>query len=522
MGGFANTIMSMLLGWMRALVDAVWKLIESPGASGILAWFGKSWWLFALLLIAAGLVIDWFVWLIRWQPYHIWATRLRHARRFFARMFGRTVEVVEPVGYDAGRHMPARPTYVERRKELSADAGYSPAYEQDYVDFLDEEAQPEALEEKPEAYDSVDYWDEDIPEAATAAAYDGSFYEQQSSGYSDEAYDEDGQSYADPLDDPQFDPHAAYRRPMPEQISPFSIPDKQLRNYPGKRYDPNKPPLLVPLADARDPLAPYDAYPEAASMPLPPERPAAFEAEEPFAPPDRHASEPSVSGRRLRRREGQGKAAQEAAQAPVQEPEQMTGESNSPVGYRRRKARQAPEPDYVEADTDASFATQPDAPAEEAVGTRRRASRQAYSQSQEAAYSAPLYQEPAYGEPVYHEPEPEPRDAQAEAWREDVFEADDLPDPPKWPEWNARKHSAGGGKPLRILPLNRERKPGENKGAAPTTPKRGMLAQMLDPPVDSIKGLPPRVEVRRAFHKPTYPQQYDPRQGDSGPWDDDT
>ncbi|MBQ7826264.1 MAG: hypothetical protein IJ337_07965, partial [Clostridia bacterium] len=35
----------------------------------------------AVLLIAAGLVIDWLIWLIRWQPYHIWAQRMRRFLR---------------------------------------------------------------------------------------------------------------------------------------------------------------------------------------------------------------------------------------------------------------------------------------------------------------------------------------------------------------------------------------------------------------------------------------------------------
>ena len=66
------------MGWVRALVNAIWALFTTDHTT-LLEFLGKNWVLIVVVILAAGLAIDWLVWLIRWQPYHLWA---RRARRF--------------------------------------------------------------------------------------------------------------------------------------------------------------------------------------------------------------------------------------------------------------------------------------------------------------------------------------------------------------------------------------------------------------------------------------------------------
>ena len=78
MGTLADSLFNVLMGWVRALVNGIWALFTTDHTT-LLEFLGKNWVLIVVVILAAGLAIDWLVWLIRWQPYHLWA---RRARRF--------------------------------------------------------------------------------------------------------------------------------------------------------------------------------------------------------------------------------------------------------------------------------------------------------------------------------------------------------------------------------------------------------------------------------------------------------
>ena len=78
MGTLADSLFNLLMGWVRALVNAISALFTTDHTT-LLEFLGKNWVLIVVVILAAGLAIDWLVWLIRWQPYHLWA---RRARRF--------------------------------------------------------------------------------------------------------------------------------------------------------------------------------------------------------------------------------------------------------------------------------------------------------------------------------------------------------------------------------------------------------------------------------------------------------
>lgn len=78
MGTLADSLFNLLMGWVRALVNAIWALFTTDHTT-LLEFLGKNWVLIVVVILAAGLAIDWLVWLIRWRPYLLWA---RRARRF--------------------------------------------------------------------------------------------------------------------------------------------------------------------------------------------------------------------------------------------------------------------------------------------------------------------------------------------------------------------------------------------------------------------------------------------------------
>lgn len=76
MGSFANTLFSVLLGWVQSAVSWVWQLIASDGEGGVLGWLMDNWLPLAVLVCVGGLLIDLVVYLIRWQPYRVWRSFL--------------------------------------------------------------------------------------------------------------------------------------------------------------------------------------------------------------------------------------------------------------------------------------------------------------------------------------------------------------------------------------------------------------------------------------------------------------
>ncbi len=76
MGTLADSLFTVLMSWVRALVNAIWALFSSDHTT-ILEFLGRHWLGIALVIIAVGLVVDWLVWLLRWRPYHLFAMRVR-------------------------------------------------------------------------------------------------------------------------------------------------------------------------------------------------------------------------------------------------------------------------------------------------------------------------------------------------------------------------------------------------------------------------------------------------------------
>ena len=115
MGTFADSLFTVLMGWVRGLVNAIWALFTSDHTT-VLEFFGRNWLAIAAVIIGAGLVIDWMIWLLRWQPYHLWAQR---ARRLLG-MKEPEEEEAEPAKAHAAV-MPRRRSFTEQQLDESME-----------------------------------------------------------------------------------------------------------------------------------------------------------------------------------------------------------------------------------------------------------------------------------------------------------------------------------------------------------------------------------------------------------------
>ena len=89
MGSFANSMFSVLLGWVRGTVNWLWGLFSSEESGGLTAWLGEHWLGLAAALCVAGMLADLVVYMVRWRPYKVWAS-------FFRRLFGRNKRQEDP------------------------------------------------------------------------------------------------------------------------------------------------------------------------------------------------------------------------------------------------------------------------------------------------------------------------------------------------------------------------------------------------------------------------------------------
>ena len=87
MNAFADSLFSAIFGWLRSLMQGIWVAITSGQVSSFFTWLGDNWLWAVLFLGIAATVVDFCIWLIRWRPYKVWATKYRHARDFI--LYGR-------------------------------------------------------------------------------------------------------------------------------------------------------------------------------------------------------------------------------------------------------------------------------------------------------------------------------------------------------------------------------------------------------------------------------------------------
>lgn len=81
MNGFTNSILSMLLSWLKALINDLWRLVSGDEGGALLRWLAENWKALVLVICIAGFVLDRVVYFIRWRPDYVWRSRRRRASR---------------------------------------------------------------------------------------------------------------------------------------------------------------------------------------------------------------------------------------------------------------------------------------------------------------------------------------------------------------------------------------------------------------------------------------------------------
>ncbi len=96
MNNFANSILELLLSWIRGIFNDIWSMFSGDGGS-FFAWLGRHWLSLLCVLLLAGITIDLIVYLLRWHPQRVWIST-------FNRLFHRATEeeITFNDGYLAG------------------------------------------------------------------------------------------------------------------------------------------------------------------------------------------------------------------------------------------------------------------------------------------------------------------------------------------------------------------------------------------------------------------------------------
>lgn len=80
MGSFANTVFSILLGWMQGLISAIWSAFTGKEGESFFQFIGNNWIKIAVILCAVGAIADFSVYFFRWQPYKVWRSFWRRLK----------------------------------------------------------------------------------------------------------------------------------------------------------------------------------------------------------------------------------------------------------------------------------------------------------------------------------------------------------------------------------------------------------------------------------------------------------
>ena len=81
MNGFANSVLSLLLGWIRTLISNIWTVLNSEDGGFLYRFLSANWLTLVILICAAGIAVDVIVYFIRWRPHYVWQSRWRRLRK---------------------------------------------------------------------------------------------------------------------------------------------------------------------------------------------------------------------------------------------------------------------------------------------------------------------------------------------------------------------------------------------------------------------------------------------------------
>ena len=75
MNSFTNTILTLLLGWLRALLNAARDFVSSDSSTAFFNFFQNNWRVLFIILCIIGISLDIIVYIVRWRPQPLWRKR---------------------------------------------------------------------------------------------------------------------------------------------------------------------------------------------------------------------------------------------------------------------------------------------------------------------------------------------------------------------------------------------------------------------------------------------------------------
>jgi len=123
-------VLAALFSWLRSLASIVWSMINSEQTGSGVTWLSENWWILIACIAAAGIIIDYLVWLIRWRPYYVWRSTIR---RYAHRLKnGKETDTPEQAREASAYMTPTVPSY----SEYSVPATDSYEQEDDDLSFF--------------------------------------------------------------------------------------------------------------------------------------------------------------------------------------------------------------------------------------------------------------------------------------------------------------------------------------------------------------------------------------------------
>jgi|GEM_PF-4935563 len=145
MGSFTQSVLNALLSWLRTGITGLWDIVNSKDTQTSLQWLGENWLVPVLLLAAGGVIIDFFIWLIRWRPFYVWGSSWRRFKRHFLK----AERAEAPLPRRAYHRTPAfEPQYDEA--PVFQTQAYAPVEEEAY--YEEPYAEEEYIEEREPIY----------------------------------------------------------------------------------------------------------------------------------------------------------------------------------------------------------------------------------------------------------------------------------------------------------------------------------------------------------------------------------
>lgn len=129
MNGFVNTLLSVALSWIRALISHLWSLLNSENGGVFFRFFSAHWLTIVICLCVVCMLVDLIVYFFRWRPDYVWAAKWRRLRRKRPSRAEEPEEDMQPQEAFSTYQQPAPSAPASAYAPLQASAAYAPVHQ---------------------------------------------------------------------------------------------------------------------------------------------------------------------------------------------------------------------------------------------------------------------------------------------------------------------------------------------------------------------------------------------------------